>query len=216
MSVVSRTLSLQDRDAQPSRPVGGLKLVPWLGWLVCLGLAGCPTAPPPQAVQVETLPYSGTQSRRLSPVGTPLREQWQIPLGEWSTQTGGEATLEERAAGDLDRLTPQAGDAPAELAILSYSELPEVAQRLTLQVVPTEALADDGGLAWSDLMPGVRERLAAPRRRPLLLPLSAPVYVCYVRADLLQRAGRRPPQTWSEYHTLVEQLPEWAPGLTAF
>ncbi|MFM7161391.1 MAG: hypothetical protein ACKO3P_13580, partial [Planctomycetaceae bacterium] len=160
--------------------------------------------------------YSGTQSRLLVPAATPLREQWQIPLGEWSTQTGGEATLEERAAGDLDRLTPRAGDAPAELAILSYSELPEVAQRLTLQVVPTEALADDGGLAWSDLMPGVRERLAAPRRRPLLLPLAAPVYVCYLRADLLQRAGRRPPQTWSEYHTLVEQLPEWAPGLTAF
>ena len=210
MSVVSRALSSRGRSSLASGPVD------WLLLAACLGLAGCPATPPPQSVQVETLPYAGTQSRLLVPEGTPLLQQWQVPLSEWSTQTGGEATLVERPSGDLERLSPPAGDAPAELAILSYAELPEVAQRLTLQVLPNEALADEGGLAWSDLMPGVRERLAAPRRKPLLLPLSAPVYVCYVRADLLQKAGRRPPQTWAEYQALVEQLSEWAPGLTAY
>lgn len=189
------------------------RLAPLCLMLVSCGLVGCPDSAPPPATRVEALPYTGTQSRLVLPAGSQLAGPWQVPLQEWSTQTGGEATLGERSPGDWTSLeTPPPGEA-AQLVVLSYAELPELAQRLTLQTLPAAALADDGGLAWSDLLPGVRDRLAAPRRKPLLVPLAAPVYVCYLRADLLQRAGRKPPETWSEYQTLVEELPQWAPGL---
>src|SRR5580700_5235200 len=51
--------------------------------------------------------------------------------------------------------------------------------------------------------------------RPTLVPISTPVLACYLRSDLLTKAGLKPPQTWDDYQTLLDTLPKWAPGLTA-
>ena len=40
---------------------------------------------------------------------------------------------------------------------------------------------------WSDLLPGLRDGMASPGKRPSFVPLSCPVLVCYYRQDLLNQ-----------------------------
>ena len=72
--------------------------------------------------------------------------------------------------------------------------------------------------------PGPRQLATRPRRpvdrlfrrpslheacwgsQPVALPLGSPVFCCYYRADWLEKLGRRPPQTWSEYLELARLL----------
>jgi multiple sugar transport system substrate-binding protein len=38
---------------------------------------------------------------------------------------------------------------------------------------------------------------------------------CYLRQDLLAKAGLKPPESWSAYKSLVDTIAKWAPGLVA-
>jgi multiple sugar transport system substrate-binding protein len=85
-----------------------------------------------------------------------------------------------------------------------------------LAPIPESARGNEtSGIGWTDVFQGLRERVASRKSQPMVLPLAAPVLVLYYRQDLLQSAGLKPPQTWDEYHELVDKLAAWAPGLNA-
>src|SRR5579863_5687200 len=67
---------------------------------------------------------------------------------------------------------------------------------------------------WLDIFAGLRERVLSIGGAPTLLPLSCPILTCYLRRDLLDKAGLKAPETWQEYQSLIDSLPKWAPGLT--
>ncbi|RPI77270.1 MAG: extracellular solute-binding protein, partial [Planctomycetaceae bacterium] len=184
--------------------------------LFLAGLAGCNgsrSAPPPQAHE---LPFAGQQVKVLAPAGAGISEFWEAPLAEWGTQTGGSATVVEYPPDDATALTRAATSGETSvIAIVPYSLLGDAAAVLEFELVPESAWNVDSGIGWQDLLPGVREGLASCRRKPMLVPLSAPALVLYFRQDLLNQAGLKPPQTWDDYHRLLETLPDWAPGLVA-
>jgi ABC-type glycerol-3-phosphate transport system substrate-binding protein len=102
------------------------------------------------------------------------------------------------------------------LAIFPLDRAVELIGAGDLAPIPKQVLqAGDDGLDWHDLFAGLREKLATNKGRPMLVPLAAPVLVCYYRQDLLKAANLSPPQTWEEYQQLLDNLESWAPGLTA-
>jgi multiple sugar transport system substrate-binding protein len=66
-----------------------------------------------------------------------------------------------------------------------------------------------------DFLKGLRDRVVSRNRTPIAIPVSAPIFLCYYRADLLRQAGLKPPETWEDYQRLVDTLDKWAPGLAA-
>ncbi|MFN0056252.1 MAG: extracellular solute-binding protein [Planctomycetales bacterium] len=189
----------------------------WLSPLVlALFLPGCNSQSAPQTSTAATLPFAGKHATLAVPAGTGLNELWLAPVQEWGTQTGGEAQIVEydrASVADLTRAV-STGDAPAA-AIVSTELLGDALLTLSISQIPDAALSAESGVGWNDQLQGVRDRIGAPRRKPILLPLSAPLLVCYFRSDLLKKANGKAPRTWDDYTALVEQLPQWAPGLTA-
>ena len=102
----------------------------------------------------------------------------------------------------------------ADVVLFPLPALGELLAADALQTLPKELL-QPANLDWTDLFLGLRERVAASDRGSMLLPINAPVLVCYYRDDLLRQAGLSPPATWDDYQRLLDQWETWAPGLTA-
>ena len=126
--------------------------------------------------------------------------------GETSTENGDDPKVEAVAA--------QLSDSAAALVVFPLPLAGELAGRSLLAPLPRESLADEE-LNWTDVLPGLRERVCSPGGRPHIVPLSSPTLVLYYRRDLLQQAGLSPPATWDDYEELLKSLDQWAPGLTA-
>ncbi len=155
------------------------------------------------------------------PVGRNLKTDWEVALNEWSALNNATSQLQEykvpNLASEFPALlkteNPKAEQRP-EVLLIPWSAVPELAAKNGLSEMP-EALKDQEQLNWLDVLPGLRNRATSINRKPCLIPISCPVLVCYYRKDLLDKAGLTPPETWSEYQTLLDTLPNWAPGLTA-
>ena len=72
--------------------------------------------------------------------------------------------------------------------------------------VPDVSL-EESQLDWIDVLLGLREKQCRTAGGPYLVPLSSPVLVCYYRADLLEKAGLKAPDSWQEYQNLLDRLP---------
>ena len=53
------------------------------------------------------------------------------------------------------------------------------------------------------------------KNAPVAIPFGSPLFCCYYRADLLEKLGRRPPQTWAEYEEVAELLAKNGPSAGA-
>jgi ABC-type glycerol-3-phosphate transport system substrate-binding protein len=177
--------------------------------LICL--AGCPSpssAPPP----VE-LPLRGQTVEIVVPADLALRDLWEPLVQEWHAATGGDTQWSE-----YDEEHPpwkQRRDG-----------IPNGGR---LMVVPLAALsdADAAGIAspfpqgvvdqvdGRDIFPGLKDAVLSRQKRLIAVPVSAPVLLCYYRKDLLEAAGKGAPRSWDEYQQLIDDLPNWAPGLSA-
>lgn len=128
--------------------------------------------------------------------------------GEWNGQTGG--TYQVQSAADQDPLPEDKLD--ADVVICPSYHLGELAERGAALPLPDNLLRDAQGKLrdsegnWPDIFSLVRAHEASWRGRAIAVPLGSPVLVCYYRADLLERLGRAPPRTWSEYQSLAELL----------
>jgi hypothetical protein len=152
------------------------------------------------------------------PSGRNLAGDWELPMSEWSVQHDAECRLQEYALPEGRAALPDAfhegaGERP-EVMLIPWSVVPELIAKEALAEIP-EAVQHPEQLHWRDFFPGLRNRVAKVARKPRLVPVSSPILVCYYRADLLEKAGRTPPNTWAEYQALLETIEDWAPGLFA-
>ena len=119
--------------------------------------------------------------------------------GEWSARTGGTLEVSETTPAEL----ATAKSLAADLVIYPSSEIGTLAERRLIRPMPTVWL-DAGDFHKADLfeLPGLHE--TAWGEQIYAVPLGSPVFVCFYRADLFDKLGQKPPQTWAEYQQLVE------------
>lgn len=189
-----------------------------LGLLGCLGvgliasllaLPGCEDKP--EKAHAPVHPFAGQTVTVAFPAGAGFGDAWKAALDEWAEQTGAKCKLAEYTRGPSGLKELPVGD----MVVLSYADLPAVESGNRLARIPESSAAGDVSAGWIDFFPGLRERVLTIAGRPTLAPISCPVLTCYLRADLLTKAGLKPPVTWDDYRTLLDTLPKWAPGLTA-
>ncbi|HVW00494.1 MAG TPA: hypothetical protein VHB77_09140 [Planctomycetaceae bacterium] len=184
------------------------RLLRALGIAVALGIAGCFNGEKgPKTVEQ---PFKGQTVRIAAPADLGLQAPWDVPLNEWAARTGG--AFEFRPVKTADGAFPP--QAEADVAVLPLTSLGAWRGEEALASIPSTAQGETH-LHWKDYFQGLRENLAPGVGGPACVPLAAPVLICYYRADLLQAANLKPPETWDDYHQLVADLPKWAPGLTA-
>ena len=178
----------------------------------CL-LAGCSSDRPTSDGQPQTRPFAGSSVEVVAPAPLNAAERWPLILTEFENDWGARATV--RPGGP-----PAArADSARPTAQLVFLPLTEIAGLERLAPLPRnerdDAPGGGGRLPWSDIFTGLRNNVCSRGGDPLVIPISAPVLVCYFRRDLLEQAGRAPPASWPEYQHLLDTLSEWAPGLTA-
>jgi ABC-type glycerol-3-phosphate transport system substrate-binding protein len=144
------------------------------------------------------------------PKGRGFSEVWKGLLDEWSEQTGATYRLVE-----YEETTAGAKDLPTgDLIVLPFVDLGEFVAADRLAPMPAAMVAGESATAWLDLFAGLRERVLSIGGTPTVVPFSCPVLTCYLRRDLLEKAGLKPPHTWDEYQALVDSSSKWAPGLS--
>jgi multiple sugar transport system substrate-binding protein len=173
-------------------------------------LAGCSSQ---KEAQEEARPFQDVTIRVSVPRGWQFPNSWDVHLEEWSVRTGAKVELTEQDTSDLTRpLLPPTE--PPHLILFPWSRRGELLAARQLQPFPPSAL-EESQLNWSDYLQGLREKQASTEGGGFLIPISSPILTCYYRADLLEKAGLKPPESWQDYQKLLDQLGDWAPGLTA-
>ena len=174
-------------------------------------LSGCP-ATPPTVPRSTTKPFQGQKLELVVPASLQLQGLWEVALTEWMDQTGGIISWSEYSGG---------AEAEASFASKLAAAIPP-GGRVVLFPLPRlceidkslAPISSSSNLDLKDLFRGLRERVVSRQRAPVAIPVSAPVLLCYYRADLLQKAGLNPPETWEDYQSLVETADQWAMGLS--
>ena len=177
---------------------------------------------PPQEQEAIANPFDGQSIEVAVPGGFGFAEAWQIPLDEWSAQTGASYNITEYDAAtstvglkELTAAVAGEGSSPkADVWVLPITHIAGLAHRGLLASVPDDHISGVDS-NWLDYFEGLRTQIASVGGRPTVLPLSCRVLVCYYRRDLLEQAGMAPPQTWADYQRLLDTLDQWAPDLTA-
>jgi multiple sugar transport system substrate-binding protein len=154
-------------------------------------------------------PFAGQTVTIAAPKELGLSDAWKPVLDEWSEQTGAKCQLVEYSS-----RAPQAADPPSgDAIILPFSELGAFAAADRLGRIPQAQFGNEA-TRWLDFFSGLREHVLSLGGAPSLIPISCPVLVCYLRRDLLERSGLKPPETWEDYQALVDASAQWAPGLS--
>jgi len=159
--------------------------------------AGCSEpAPKPAAVP----PSPPPQRLRLLVVDDPaLAQKIGRVKGEWEARSG--APLEIKESTPTELAAAKALDSDA--IIYPAGELGGLAERHLLRPIPP-AWLNRPEYAKKDLfeLPGLQE--TSWGEQIYAVPLGSPVLVLCYRADLFARVGKQPPQTWTEYQSLVD------------
>jgi multiple sugar transport system substrate-binding protein len=184
-----------------------------------LFFAGCPTNTPDAKKQLDAKPFKGIKLRLAVVDDAALATAIGRLAGEWNAQTESELKVESMTAKDLEAsssLEPDVVIAPASL-------FGTLAEKNLLVTVP-ETIRNDA--QWNSLFDLLKLRevswgksankssLDDPSKTDTIkaVPFGSPVFVCYYRADLLEKVGRRPPQTWEEYQELAKLLSSQKPS----
>jgi multiple sugar transport system substrate-binding protein len=170
-------------------------------------LAGCEPTETPEATKAASkanLPPKGT-TLRLAVVDDPAMATAIEQLrGEWSGQSGYELTVTSITEADLSVDTLQ-----ADAVIGPSSQLGLLAEKEQILPLPDELVRNDHG-SWSEVFPLLRSRELNWGSEAMAVPFGSPVLTCYYRADLLEKLGRKPPSTWTDYNKLAAMLADRA------
>ena len=162
-------------------------------------LAGCPRPESEPRPGHDRLPLEGV-TLRLAVVDDPALAAAVVQArGEWNAQTGAELEVTEISEKELERAETLLADA----VLCPSHTLGILAERNLIEPVPENITRGD---RWDGIFDLPKLREAAWRGRIVAVPFGSPVFCCYYRADLLEKLGRRPPRTWSEYRELAELL----------
>ena len=182
-----------------------------LSFLILFGitvLTGCPADTKPKPTQTEK-PFRGQEVELVMPASLKLPALWEVTLNEWMDETGATIRWSEYSGTESESLESKLANAPesgGRIVLFPLQKLAEIDRHLA----PIESNVFD----TKDVFKGLREHVVKRNRVPAAIPISAPVLHCYYRADLLKKAGRKPPETWKDYQDLIDTLETWAPGLT--
>ncbi len=169
-----------------------------------LSLVGCPSAEPEPRREADRLPWEGV-TLRLAVLDDPALAEAAIQArGEWFAQTGAEYEVETISAEQLQR----AERLPADAMLCPSRMLGDLVERGLIAPVPEPITR---GEQWGGIFELPKLREAAWGKRTMAVPFGSPVYCCYYRAELLEKLGRRPPQTWGEHQELAELLAKNSP-----
>jgi multiple sugar transport system substrate-binding protein len=210
---------LAHRAHDPTIPCLRQSLVFCAIFTTCL-VAGCSDDPPRSAAPAGAPPFAGQTIHISAP--TPLRaaERWPLILTEFENEWGAHADIRQRSLdAGLGEYVLRGGGAEFanQTSHLWFFPLNRAELMEGLAPIPRDERddSDEGELPWSDVFAGLRKNVCTWNGEAVVMPISAPVLVCYYRRDLLEEAGLAPPVSWSEYQQLLDTLDEWAPGLSA-
>lgn len=209
MSHFGGLASINPAENHPSRVVCCRRLTAGVFVIWLFAVAGCDDDESTNSV-VSQHPFANETVTVAVPKGLGFSETWKGLLDEWSEQTGAAYSLVEYADA-----TPATKDLPqGDLIVLPFAELGDFVAADRLGLLPPALISGETAKDWLDLFAGLRERVLSIGGAPTIIPFSCPVLTCYLRRDLLEKAGLKPPHTWDEYQTLVDSMSKWAPGLT--
>jgi len=186
-------------------------LLPALAFCLLITLAGCPDLDSgPGGTADESL--AGVTLQVLVVDDPELAAAVDRLRAEWQAQKGADFEVETVSASELTDADVQAADA---LICPSY-QLGPLAEANLLAEAPEELrpnkilvdgrMADNRDDPWAGTFELLRACEAVWAGKLYAVPLGSPVFVCYYRAELLEKLGRRPPQTWAQYQELAELL----------
>lgn len=179
----------------------------WLSWAFAaiISFAGCTgekrNAARNDAATKKELPWQGVSLRLVVADDSRLTEAISRMRGEWQATTGAELDVAESTQDELLGEKPPQADAiiyPAYLVGM-------LAERERLRALPGQALSRDE-LAWAEIFEADKTFDANWGTETYGYPFGSPTFICFYRQDLLEKAGREPPQTWAEYQNLAERL----------
>jgi len=119
--------------------------------------------------------------------------------GQWRTHTGGELEVQETSAEKASQLDQFKADA----VICSAAHIGRLVTENKILPLSKQWLSQSSG-HWAGVFDLLRIREVAWGEQIYAVPFGSPVLVCYYRADLLEKFGRKPPRTWAEYQQLAE------------
>lgn len=140
---------------------------------------------------------------------------WDAVLEEWAAQTMG--TVEVVHYEGIDELLANYDQkSPARNTVLFFprTSFAELGIRDLFQEIPETFLGPDD-FNWQDMYDSLRDSVTEWNDDPSVIPIREPMLLLYYRSDLLEAAGKTPPQSWDDYQALLESLEEWAPGMSA-
>lgn len=124
---------------------------------------------------------------------------------EWLARGTGELVVRETSTGDL----LERNSLDADALIYPSALMGELAERKLILPVPEDVLNSET-LAWRDVFRLLRVQETTWGEKTYGLPLGSPQLMLYYRADLFDRLGISPPQTWEQYQQVLAQLSAFA------
>lgn len=122
---------------------------------------------------------------------------------EWDARTAGELALRELSVDEL--LEWQHPRLAADVVIYPSQLLGDLAGRDWLAHIPADDW-DDPAFQSREIFPAIRKQVLVWGEDPIATPLGGAQLFLFYRRDIFEKLGVEPPQTWSEYQGLVEQL----------
>ncbi|MBI2825935.1 MAG: extracellular solute-binding protein [Planctomycetia bacterium] len=171
--------------------------------------SGCARRPAADST-ADAHPLAGVKLSLLV-IGDPaMAEAIGLLRGEWQAETGSELSIEtiedEALAARI-----AAGEIAADAIVYSSRRLGALAEGGIIRAIERSWLAAPE-LAWGDVFDLVKTRELAWGADVYAVPFTSPVMVCIYRADLLERLGRKPPESWRDYQQLAELLASAKPA----
>jgi multiple sugar transport system substrate-binding protein len=176
-------------------------------WAI-LPLAGCDDAgskADPKKSAAEPRSLAGTKLRLIVLDDPAMATAIGRLRGEWRVQTGSEFEV---ADAEKDW---SAKSCDADAVICPSAMLGALAAGGQISALPEKLLHGAAG-QWEDIFELLRLREAAWGGEVFAVPMGSPTLVCCYRADLLEKLGRKPPQTWDEYEELARLLAAQKPA----
>lgn len=195
---MTRTRSSAYRDGMRSalpafkRAAFGTRAVALLACVTVLAALGCPRAEDQEPTEG---PPPGTTLRLLVADDPAIAAAVSGLASEWHAQSGLRLEVIETSRSEV-----AAELVGADAAVIPAPWLGEVADADALQPIPESQSAVP---EWTELFDALQTHLVQWGGKRVAVPLSAPVWVCYYRGDILEQLGEEPPATWDDVARIV-------------
>ncbi len=164
-----------------------------------LVLCGCPNPSTPVESDRDPAPTSNEPVRVLVVDDPELAE---VIERQWRARAEGEIKIEQTTS---EKLVAAEGRLGADAVIYPAALIGELAERQLIVPVPDDVL-NGPQLARREILELVRLHEATWGKQTYAVPFGSPQLTLLYRADIFERLGLQPPETWDEYESLAARL----------